>query len=62
MAMRNRQLTPEMARWQNGAELQLRVGSLKAKLAAQPELERTLILDEVEDLIMVGHWADVLDP
>lgn len=60
VGMRDRELVPALRRWRNGARLQLDISSWSAKREAEPALSAIEIIDEVEDLLMAEHWADLV--
>ena len=60
--MFGRKLLPVLKDWHNGAELELEVSNLEEKKKNQPKLARTDVIDNVEDLLMVGYWAEVIKP
>ena len=62
LGMLNRKVDPAMKVWQNGARIHVNISDFKAKMNARPELTRTQTMDEVEDLMMIEYWADIVTP
>ncbi|GEM_PF-5503365 len=60
LGMRDRKLQPVLTHWQNGARVSVEVIKLEEKLKEQPDLARTDRIDDVEDLLMVEYWAELL--